>query len=581
MEARIRARLAQVHPLLGGVRFQYLEDLATNRAGKRRWFVDHRTHVPCAVIAGILGRPAADTSAALLRMQACLRHRGPDGEGTWRSPSGIADFAHTRLAVIDPSPAARQPMSSANGNLTIVFSGEIYNFRELRKDLERRGAAFRTESDTEVILHGYEMHGAEFIPQLRGMFAFALWNERERSCVLARDAFGLKPLYFHHGLDGTLTFASEVRALAASGTLSLDLDARGLHGYLRTGSVPEPRTLLKGVSALEAGRVLTWRAGLVATRTYRTLQFTGEGAGNHHADIVRTAIVDSVRHHFVSDVPVGILLSGGVDSAALLAVATENGQRGVRTISMALPGSADDEGPLARRTAERFGSQHLELAVTAGAALSLFPSYLNSIDQPSIDGFNTFAVSRFARERGLKVVLSGVGADEVFGGYASFTRVPRITGWNARLARMGPLRPLGGRALEAMATAPRWRRVGELLQQPPTLTNTYAMFRGIFTNREAAVIARTFGVDAVGIDGPADEPIEAPTPRGRGEQPRADALRAQSAGARERCCQHGVRCRTARAVSRSAAVRHAGWYSGGDQARRRQAVTARRGAGAA
>jgi asparagine synthase (glutamine-hydrolysing) len=447
-------------------------------------------------IAGVIGRSPADARPALERMQAALRHRGPDGEGMWWSPSGAAALAHTRLAVIDIGDGGRQPMTTPDGRITVSFSGEIYNFAELRRQFEQKGATFRTQSDTEVILRGYELFGLEVLPRLRGMFAIALWDERERTCTLARDPFGLKPMYYHRGADGSLLFASEVRALLASKLAPRELDGHGLYGYLRTGTVPEPHTLVKNVCAVGAGYSVTWDAGALTSRRLWSPHFPRVNSQtNHHAESVRAALIDSVEHHFVGDVPVGILLSGGMDSAALLALAAQGGRTGVRTISMSLPGSAADEGTLARQTADRFGASHIECAVDARGAREMFPTYLDAIDQPTIDGFNTFVVARFARAQGLKVVLSGLGADEMFGGYGSFTRVPRMTAWNEQLAWAGPIRRAGGRMLEQWATGPRWRRVGDLLQQPPTVANTYATFRAIFTRRESRRIAAALGVE--------------------------------------------------------------------------------------
>jgi len=459
-------------------------------------------------IAGVIGRPPSDVRPALERMQTALRHRGPDDEGSWWSPSCAAALTHTRLAVIDLGPGGHQPLSTPDGRFTIVLSGEIYNFAELRRHFQQQGAVFRTASDTEVVLRGYELFGADIVRRLRGMFAFALWDEHERACLMARDPFGLKPLYYHQRADGSLVFASEVQGLIASSLTPRDLDGRGLYGYLRTGSVPEPRTLIKDVWALEAGHSLMWRGGAATISPFWSPQFPRITATtNHHAPPVRTALIDSVNHHFVSDVPVGILLSGGVDSAALLALAAETGHEGVRTVSMSLPGSGSDEGSLARRTADRFAANHLECAIDAADARALFPDYLATIDQPSIDGFNTYVVSRFARQHGIKVLLSGVGADELFGGYASFARIPRMTAWNTRLSRVGPLRTLGGRIVERYATGPRWRRVGDLLQQQPTLENTYAAFRGIFTRHESRQLASHLGVtvpddDSLGDNAP-------------------------------------------------------------------------------
>lgn len=462
-------------------------------------------------IAGVIGHAPAEARPALDRMRVALRHRGPDDEDCWWSPSGAAALAHTRLAVIDIGPGGHQPMSTPDGRFTVTFGGEIYNFVQLRRELEQQGVRFLTKSDTEVLLRGFERHGAGVVHRLRGMFAFAVWDEHERTCTLARDGFGQKPLYYHQRRNGALVFASEVRALMASRLVPRELDGAGVYGYLRAGTVPEPHTLLRNVSALEAGHTMTWRGGAVGTRRFWSPQFPSIGApSNHHTEAARAALADSVDRHLVSDVPVAVLLSGGVDSAALLALAGRAGHDGVVTVSMAMPGSAVDEGPLARQTADRFAARHLECAIDARGAKALFPGYLQRIDQPSIDGFNTFVVARHARHHGIKVLLSGVGADELFGGYTTFARIPRITAWNARLGWAGALRHLGGRAIEQYAVGPRWRRVGDLLQQAPTLANTYAAFRGIFTRREARQLASHYGVD-VPISEPAVEHTESPT----------------------------------------------------------------------
>ena len=416
-------------------------------------------------IAGIVGRDAELSRPPLERMQVALQHRGPDDRGSWTSPaSRMVSFVHTRLAVIDPTPAGHQPMSTPDGRLTISFNGEIYNFRALREELERRGVRFQTRTDTEVILHAYDAFGVGCLCRLRGMFAFALWDERERTCLLARDVFGLKPLYFHHAANGSLVFASEVRALQASRLVPTSVNAQALYGYLRTGSVAEPETLLNDVHALEAGHYALWRGGVLRTQRYWALQFPQSPAANGHAvESLREALRDSVRHHFVSDVPVALFLSGGVDSAVVLALARANGLAAVKTFSLSFPGSELDEGPLARRTAEHFSADHTACDMDAVTARNLFPQYLSAVDQPSIDGFNTFVVSKCVRESGLKVALSGVGADELFGGYASFGRVPQMAEWNQQLSWTGPVRTVGGWMLERFAPGPRWRRVGDLL----------------------------------------------------------------------------------------------------------------------
>jgi asparagine synthase (glutamine-hydrolysing) len=464
-------------------------------------------------IAGILGGDPLDDAArqAVPVMLRALRHRGPDDCGTWTAPGGHAALAHARLSIIDLSPTGHQPMSTPDGRLTIVFNGEIYNHRELRAGLEARGVAFRSTSDTEVILRAYEADGAACVGRLRGMFAFALWDERERACLLARDAFGIKPLYLAER-DGRLVFASEVRALIASGLVSRELDPAGVNGYFRMGSVPEPRTLLKGVRCLPAGHWATWHAGRLDTRRHWTLNFTpGEQPESAAVSATRAALLDSVTHHFISDVPVGVFLSGGIDSTVLVALARAVGRPELHTYSITFPDAPNDEGALARRTAAHFGTTHHEWPLDAAAGMGLFRQFLAAMDQPSIDGLNTFTVSKFARDQGMKVVLSGLGGDELFGGYKSFREVPRLARLNRLLRCTGPVRGAAQAVLGRAARAPL-RRLGEMLGQPARLDTAYAALRGTFTAAEAAVLTQHI----TGQPAPAEEDGETefsdPTP---------------------------------------------------------------------
>ena len=452
-------------------------------------------------IAGILSTdPLPELAAGSLpRVLAALRHRGPDDQGQFRSASGHAALAHARLSILDLSPAGHQPMVSPDGRLAIVFNGEIYNFQELRATLQDSGVVFRSNSDTEVVLRAYEAYGAECVAKLRGMFAFALWDERERTCLLARDPFGIKPLYLAESA-GRLVFASEVRALLASGLVARDLDPQGLHGYFRTGSVPEPHTLLRNVRCLEAGHLAVWRAGRLETKSFWTLRFTPETTAAPAAvAATRNALLDSVRHHFISDVPVGVFLSGGIDSTALVGLARTVGRTDLHTYSIAFPGLPGDEGALARRTAAHFGTTHHEQQLDAAMGKELFGQFLKVMDQPSIDGLNTFTVSKFAREQGMKVVLSGLGGDEIFGGYPSFRQVPRLARLSRRMRWTGPLR-LGARAMLRRADRPPLRRLGEMLGQPARLDTAYAALRGTFTDTEATALTRHYTGEVVADD---------------------------------------------------------------------------------
>ena len=434
-------------------------------------------------IAGILQDTASATVAnRLARMHGAIAHRGPDDRGVWQSPGGHAAYAHTRLSIIDLSSAGHQPMAIADGRFTITYNGEIYNFAELRRSLSSTGVAFRSNSDTEVILRLYESEGPAFVERLRGMFAFAIWDEHERTCLLARDRFGIKPLYYHEAGD-VLTFASEVRALIASG-VSATLDTQATYEYFRSGSVPEPLTLFRGVRALEAGQYMIWRAGRIATRQYWDINFDSEDEEPEPVRATRNALLDSVAHHFVGDVPVGVFLSGGVDSTAIVALARAVRPEKLRTFSITFPGSPLDEGPQARRTAGHFATEHHEWAVDAQTARPLFDEFLSAADQPSIDGFNTYTVSRLAGRQGVKVVLSGLGGDEIFGGYPSFREVPRLARMGRWLASAGPAARGAVRVAGAIAGS-RVRRLSDLVARPPSLEDAYQVFRGIYTRDEA------------------------------------------------------------------------------------------------
>ncbi len=459
-------------------------------------------------IAGFIHHPAPlpDRESVLTTLEGSLHHRGPDDQGTYLSPDGRCGLTNTRLAILDLSAAGHQPMRSADGRRVIVFNGEIYNFLELRVELEAAGATFRSRSDTEVVLQLYERYGPSCVERLRGMFALAVWDEQRGTCFIARDPLGIKPLYYYHDeAGGLLAFASEIRSLLATGLVPKRLDPQGLYGYFRSGSVPEPLTMISGVRCLEPGTRMHWQEGRVTKDHFWSLRFasTGEtGSDEEAAMTVRRALLDSVEHHFVSDVNVGLFLSGGIDSTAVLALARANGRDNIRTFSIGFADdAAADESGIARRTAEHFGAQHSEWRLDRTSGRALFDEFLPHVDQPSVDGFNTFAVSRLTCREGIKVALSGLGGDELFGGYPSFRQLPRMVRWGHRL---GPLRGWAGHALTAFAPRASLRRLGDFLQQPPTLGNAYAAFRGIHTAAEARALVARFA-DAAGCDEPLPE----------------------------------------------------------------------------
>ncbi len=381
--------------------------------------------------------------------------RGPDGKGEWVAEDGRVGFGHRRLSIIDLTDAGAQPMASADGSLVVTFNGEIYNYRELRLRLEQKGHVFRSQSDTEVLLHLWADTGEAMVADLRGMFAFALWDRKRGELFLARDPYGIKPLYYCD--DGwTFRFASQVKALMAGGAISRDPEPAGLAGFYLLGSVPEPFTIFAAVRSLPAGAtVRVGRDGATAPRSYHSIAAAygdrppsapGEAAG-----LFRAALRESVARHLVADVPVGAFLSAGVDSGALVGLMRDAGAAEIETITVAFEefsGQAQDEAPLAAEVARYYGTRHSTRVVTRAEFEADLPAIVAAMDQPTIDGINTWFVSKAAHERGLKVAISGLGGDELLGGYPSFRDIPRWVRWLAVPAAVPGL----GQATRRIAT---------------------------------------------------------------------------------------------------------------------------------
>ncbi len=464
-------------------------------------------------IAGILeyATDPTDREAPLSRMRRALRHRGPDDEGIFlseagsRKPESRCGLAHTRLSILDLSPAGHQPMATPDGRYWITFNGEIYNFRELRQQLAASGVTLHSQSDTEVILRLYERDGPRCVDQLVGMFAFAIWDAQEETCFLARDPLGIKPVYYYQQ-GNRLVFASELRALLESELIPRRLDLKSLQRYLVTGSVPAPNALIGGVKILPAGHSLMWQRWQTELKQYWRMSFhpRAENAASGPA-LARAALLDSLRRHFVSDVPVGLFLSGGLDSTALLALAQQMDFAELKTFCISFDDPRFNEGDIARRTANYFGSKHFDWRLDAPTGASLLENFLATLDQPTIDGFNTFCVSKHAHDHGIKAVLSGLGGDELFGGYGSFRNVPRLYRWSRRLEPVAPLRALAGRCLEKSARRAPMRRLGNYLQTPPLVARAYETYRGIYTPTEANRLVRHY----TGHEMPVSEPVPA------------------------------------------------------------------------
>jgi len=376
-------------------------------------------------------------AGVVARMNATLVHRGPDSDGLF--DAGDAILAARRLSIIDLD-HGDQPISNEDGTVTVVQNGEIYNYRELRRELEASGHRFATASDTEVLVHAYEQHGDAFLERLRGMFAIAIWDSRERRLLLARDRFGIKPLYYRY-VDGGLAFASELKAMLELPAFSRRIDPEAVSAFLAFNSIPAPLTIFAEARKLPPGCSLAWRDGEIAVSRYARptpvpATEVRRGPRDELAAELRETLRDSVRAHLVADVPVGVLLSGGVDSAGLAALAAGEAGKGVKTFSIGFEEASFDELSRARLVAERYGTDHHELVLRPDAA-ELLPKLVEAFDEPFGDSsaVPTYLVSELAAGE-VKVALSGEGGDELFGGYYTYVAdliAPRV-GWLARAA---------------------------------------------------------------------------------------------------------------------------------------------------
>lgn len=458
-------------------------------------------------IAGALGLAAAQRLTQ--RMTDAVAHRGRDANGltTITNRSGVVSGAlgHRRMAVVDLTPTGCQPMATADARFTIVFNGEIYNHRELRDELARGGAAFVGTSDTEVILAGWARHGPRFVERLRGMFAFALWDRESSTSWLARDPFGIKPLYVAAAGEGLL-FASEIRAILASGMVERTISPASVDRYLAFGSMPEPHSAIAGIDSLPAGGVASVRVngGRAALRIefivdpYAVRPPTLERDAAAAAGLVRDALRDSVAHHLIADVPVALFLSGGIDSSAVAAFAAEASATRLDGFTVVFREAAFDESGPARAVARRFGFRHHEIPLGAAELLAALPNAFDAMDQPSQDGLNTYVVSEAVHAAGTKVVLSGLGGDEMFAGYPAFARAARV----GRTWRFLPERARSAAAAVAGALGPRGRKAALFFESDDPARGAYLSSRTLFPSAWRRELLGGQTVTAPGIASP-------------------------------------------------------------------------------
>jgi|SRR5579859_6986179 len=449
-------------------------------------------------IFGIIAQGKEIPNGVLEQGTQSLAHRGPDDSGTIvlreRLPDSVQiGLGNRRLAILDLSPLAHQPMHDPDSGDWIVYNGEIYNFRDIRRELERLGSTFVSQSDTEVLLKAYARWGEQCLTRFHGMFAFAIWDAKAHRLFLARDPMGIKPLYYAQS-GCYFLFASEVRTLLGTGLLPRRIDRAGLTNFLTFGSAYEPLTLIADIKSLPPGHTLIWEGGALRQSGYWDLASTpSEMSATQGATAleIKALLYDAVRSQLVSDVPVGVFLSGGIDSSALVSILTRGGVK-PSTFSIVFGEKEFSEAQHSRAVAAKFRTDHHEINVSPLDVLSAIPNALGAMDLPTMDGVNTYFVSREARKAGVKVALSGLGGDEIFGGYSSFHRVPRME----RFSRFLKMVPRGIRRAAASAfsaVAPRNdqnRKLASFVCQNGRVIHPYFLGRMLFTPDEADRLLR-------------------------------------------------------------------------------------------
>jgi len=448
----------------------------------------------CGIV-GIVGHRASVSTELLERATRSLAHRGPDDHGTIvireESPEPVEiGLGNRRLAILDLSPLGHQPMQDPSTGNWIVYNGEIYNFRDVRRELQQSGASFVSDSDTEVLLKAYFAWGEQCLLKFRGMFAFAIWDAGQHRLFIARDPMGIKPLYYAQS-GGYFIFASEVRTLLGTGFVPSHLSQPGLTNYLTFGSAYDPITLIDGISALPAGEYLTWKRGEVSRSSYWNLVGENRSIADNTEDRaaaaanLRPMLEDAVRQQLVSDVPVGIFLSGGIDSSALVSIVKRGGVT-PSTFSIVFREAEFSEAEHSRAVARQFQTDHHEITVSQSDVLAAIPGAFAAMDSPTMDGINTFFISRETRAAGIKVVLSGLGGDEVFAGYSSFRAVPRMERARSALEYIPrPLRTSIAYAATALvSSSDQSRKLNSFVCDNGHLIHPYFLSRMLFTRSQ-------------------------------------------------------------------------------------------------
>lgn len=417
-------------------------------------------------------------------MNAAQHHRGPDDSGVYESQKVV--LGNTRLAIIDTSANGHQPMHDPETGNAITYNGEVYNFKDLRREID---ADWFSNTDTEVVLRAYQNWGVQAFQKLRGMFALALWDEAKQQLLLARDPLGIKPLYYYATKDH-LIFASELRALLATNLVPKRLSKAGVDSYIATGSVTAPLTIIEGVRQLMPGHYLQVRSDEVLD--FKEVRYTAAGQPcevSNRADAVaqlRSELEESIRLHLVSDVPLGVFFSGGMDSSALVALMSRVTKDRPKTFSIVFKENNFTEAPFSRAVAEKFQTDHTEISLSEERLLAILPQAIAAIDQPTMDGINTFVVSEAVKQAGTTVALSGLGGDELFGGYPSFRRAVKFGSISKTSRRV--LRAAAGVGQVALNGSVRRHKFWQLAKSESSAADVYRISRQLFATDSVAQI---------------------------------------------------------------------------------------------
>lgn len=448
-------------------------------------------------ISGIFssGQKRPELREAVQRMNAAQKHRGPDDQGVTRLDfqAGKVALGNTRLAIIDASPAGHQPMNDPETGSWITYNGETYNFKELRREIANDSEQWFSNTDTEVVLRAYRKWGLEAFRRMRGMFALAIWDAPSQKLVLARDPLGIKPLYYYV-TKNQFVFASELRALLASGLMPRRLSTAGVDSYLACGSVESPLTIIDGIKQLLPGHCLQIKANEAGNVELSEVDLASANRdsenelGNRSEAVarLRAELEESVRLHLVSDVPLGVFLSGGMDSSALVALMSRISHRRPKTFSVVFDETNFTEAPFSRAVAERFNTEHSEIRLSEDRLMRILPDAIAAIDQPTMDGINTFFVSAAVKNAGITVALSGLGGDELFAGYPSFRRAIKFGSISPTSRRV--LRAASGLGKLALNGSVQRRKFWQLVNSDCEPEDVYRISRQLFSRDSVSLM---------------------------------------------------------------------------------------------